>query len=249
MQKLYHEREGLSMPLPLYLALTAPEISAANPLPEHLAYMACHFSSSNMGLSNFPLTLPEGSMLILNDSTPAGGHDPELISRQVSQIVEQFGCRSVLLDFQRKKDDQICRIIQAIIRDISCPVAVSEIYATQLNCPVFLSAVPADRPLKEWLRPWEGRDIWLEAALDASVITLDKSGSSMSPCAPCDPDVLPYCANTLHCHYKIEIAPEQVQFTLQRTQEDLNKLLLEAQTLGVAVAVGLYQELGSFSLS
>lgn len=232
------------MPLPLYLALTAPELSTAGALPRHLAYMACHFSPYSTGLSNIPQCLPSGSMLILNDETPVEGHDPELIGRQLVEVSENLHCSCILLDLQRPFGDVTCRIAEAILLNASCPVAVSESYATQLKCPVFLSAPPADRLLREYLEPWQAREIWLEAALDAKSITVDKSGSRTAPAAPCDSSLLPHRSEQLYCHYKIEPEPEQVCFTLQRTQEDLKDLLAEAESLGVVGAVGLYQELG-----
>lgn len=235
------------MGLPLYLAMTAPELSAAEALPNHLAYMACLLSPYNTGLSNCPQKLPEGSMLILNDSTPAGGHDPELIGRQIAEIAQQFGCSGVLLDFQRPDNELTCKIAEAILSAVSCPVAVSESYAKHLDCPVFLSAPPADCLLQRWLSPWKDREIWLEAALDTRNVTLDKAGSRVSPANPCDPHLLPHRSEPLHCHYKTEIAPQEVHFTMQRTKDDLKAQLQEAESLGVTMAVGLYQEL-SFPL-
>ena len=232
------------MGLPLYLAMTAPELSAAAALPAQLAYMACLLSPYSTGLSNCPQKLPEGSMLILNDSTPAGGHDPELIGRQIAEITEQFGCCGVLLDFQRPDNGLTCQIVEAILSAVSCPVAVSEGYAKHLNCPVFLSAPPADCLLAGWLSPWKDREILLEASLDTRTVTLDKAGSIVHPANPCDPEVLPHRSEQLHCHYKTEVASEQVLFTMQRTKDDLKAQLQEAENLGVTMAIGLYQELG-----
>lgn len=233
------------MPLPLYLALTAPELSAAGALPEHLAYMACHFSPYSAGLSNFPQALPTGSMLILNDSTPAFVHDPLLIGTQLAEAAEHLQCSCVLLDLQRPVNDLTFRIAEAVISAVSCPVAVSEGYAAQLKCPVFLSACPPGVPLKEHFKNWPARDIWLEVALGTTVITVERSGSRQAPANPCDPAHLPHRSQHLHCHYKTEIQPEQVCFTLQRTENDVQELLAEAETLGVSGAVGLYQELGA----
>ena len=88
------------MALPLYLALTAAEFQNCSSLPEHAAWMACHYSPYGLGLSNIPKDLPQGSMLILNDRTPPCRHDPELIARQLGEIAERFQCGGVLLDFQ-----------------------------------------------------------------------------------------------------------------------------------------------------
>ena len=233
------------MVLPLYLAMTGPELSAASVFPAHLAYMACHFSPYSTGLSNFPQALPEGSMLILNDSNPPRGHDPELIGKQLAESAEMLQCSCVLLDLQRPVNDLTFQIAEAAVSAVSCPVAVSEGYAAQLKCPIFLSACPPDITLKEHLKNWQDREIWLEAAPSATRITVDKAGSRLAPDSPCDPAFLPHRSEPLHCHYKIEVTPEQVCFTLQRTAEDLKELLTEGENLGVVGAVGLYQELGT----
>lgn len=233
------------MALPLYLAMTVPELSGAAALPRHLAYMACHFSGYSPGLSNFPPSLPEGSILILNDSTPADHHDPQLVARQFTETAEMLACSCLLLDLQRPANDLAFQVAKAVISAASCPVAVSEQYAAQLNCPVFLSAPPLDMPLREHLKSWQDRMIWLEAAQETITITVDRSGSKRAFAPPCDPAKLPHQSDTLHCHYKTEIEPEQVCFTLQRTADDLTELLAEAEGFGVVGAVGLYQELGT----
>ncbi len=231
------------MPLPLYLAMTGPELSGADPALKHLAYMACHFSPYSTGLSNFPQYLAPGSVLILNDSTPPGAHDPQLISDQLEEVSQKLQCCCIILDFQRPENETTHRICQAIVSTVSCPVAVSDKYAERLNGPVFLSAPPLYLPLSQWLNPWKNRQIWLEAALETQIITLDETGSRIAPVLLGNPPVLPHCSEKLHCHYKIEIAPNQVQFTLHRTREDLKELLHQAENLGVTAAVGLYQEL------
>ncbi len=231
------------MALPLYLAMTAFEISAAPVLPERFAYMACHFSPYTPGLSNIPQSMPENSMLILNDSTPVGEHDPALIAAQLKLLVEQQGCSRVLLDLQRPPEQAAMEIAACVVSSLSCPVGVSEGYAKALSCPVFLSSPPMVRALKEHLLPWEGREIWLEAAMDTQIITVDESGSYDDQGCVCTPSALPHQESRLHCHYRIEPYADRVQFTLQRTPEDLNALLEEAERLGVVCSVGLYQEL------
>ena len=49
--------------------------------------------------------------------------------------------------------------------------------------------------------------------------------------------------SALHCHYHIKTFDDHIDFTLWRTREDLTNLLREAETLGVTLAVGLWQEL------
>ena len=66
------------MVLPMNLAMTAAEMSSAAPLPEKIAWMACHFSAYSLGITNIPASLPKGAMLILNDRFPCQGHSPGL---------------------------------------------------------------------------------------------------------------------------------------------------------------------------
>lgn len=230
------------MALPLYLAMTAAEIRAKTALPSKLSWMACHFSPYGTGLSNLPRNLPEGTMLILNDRTPIHGHDRALITEELSALVTELRCDSVLLDFQRPGIEETAALANTIVTELPCPVGVSEQYARGLTCPVFLPPVPPDTPLAEHLRPWQDREIWLEAALAGQVITLTEAGSSATP--------LPHSASpedgfrddALHCHYRIEV-DESARFTLFRTPQDLSELLEEAAQYEVTRAVGLYQEL------
>ena len=152
------------MVLALYLAQTATEM-AGNPQPENFAYLACHFSPGGKGLSNLPFPLPQGAMLILDDSTPMDGHDPDLILQQLSGLIQENQCKYLLLDFQRRDVPGQGELAKRLCSSLSCPVGVSEIYAEGLSCPVFLPPVPPDRPLSAYLAPWHGREVWLEAAL------------------------------------------------------------------------------------
>ena len=73
----------MSMAMEPYLAMTAGEIRGASVLPRRTGWLSCHFSPSGVGLSNLPVALPPGSLLILDDSTPMDGHDPEQIAGQL----------------------------------------------------------------------------------------------------------------------------------------------------------------------
>lgn len=231
------------MGLPLYLAMTAGEMEGNSSLPEHPGYMACHFSPYSTGLSNRPAMLPQGAMLILNDRTPMAGHDPALIGSQLADIVTEFGCDCVLLDFQRPGSEEV-RALASIIPDaLPCPVGVSELYAAELSCPVFLPPVPADTSVREYLLPWAGREIWLEAAMDGKVITLTPKGSQFMALAKGERPEDGFRDEELHCHYHITLGQEDARFFLYRTREDLQNLLAAAESLGVTRAVGLWQEL------
>ncbi len=233
------------MALPLYLAMTAAEISCAQALPARCAYMACHFSPYGTGLSNFPLHLPEGAMLILNDRTPVQGHDPALIAAQLVQLAEEQQAIGILLDFQRPNVPRTAEIANAILSSLPCPVGISEYYARDLRCPVFLSPPPPDCPLPKYIAPWQGRELWLEAALEGQRTTVTPKGSSVTQDYSPDPVNFPHKDTKLHVHYKIEVAPNQIHFTLRRTQSDLTALIQEAEALGFTRAIGLYQQLGN----
>lgn len=236
------------MALPLYLALTAAEFQNRSSLPGHTAWMACHYSPYGLGLSNCPRTLPEGAMLILNDRTPACGHDPERIARQLSELVSALQCGSVLLDFQRPESTENAAVAKTVTDALPCPVGVSEIYAHNLDCPVFLPPVPPHIPLGEYLSPWQGREIWLEAALDMERCTVTEQGAAFVSLPPGTEPAGIHTDEPLHCHYGIETGTDQIRFTLYRTREDLMGLLNRAEALGVARAVGLYQELSDFQM-
>ena len=72
------------MPIAHYLAMTAAEMAGNSVLPDRMAWMACHFSPSGVGLSNLPHWLPPGSLLILDDSTPIHDHDPQRVASELS---------------------------------------------------------------------------------------------------------------------------------------------------------------------
>ena len=231
------------MALPLYLALTAAEFQNCSQLPERAAWMACHYSPYSPGLSNCPGQLPEGGMLILNDRTPAQGHDPERILRQLRDLWNSLHYKYMLLDFQRPDSPENAAVAKAISAALPCPVGVSALYAGKLDCPVFLPPVPHHIPLQEYLAPWKDREIWLEAALDAEVITVTESGSICAPLPRAGQPADGLTDPLLHCHYQIHPQEDRIDFTLCRTQEDLRALLREAEAFGITLAAGLWQEL------
>lgn len=228
------------MVLPLYLAMTAAEIRANTDFPPNIGYMACHFSPYGTGLSNCPAHLPEGSMLILNDRTPIHGHDHGLIADQLTELVEKLKCDSVLLDFQRADVPELSLLAQKLSAALPCPVGVSDLYAADSDCSIFLPPVMPDTLLSEHLVPWKGRDIWLDISAEGQEITLTEKGAST---VRLPRQILPACHedSTLHCHYRIDVG-ENIRFTLFRTEQDLQDLLAEAKHLGISRAVGLYQE-------
>ena len=224
-----------------FLAMTAAEFCGSSFLPEKIAWMACHFSPYSLGLSNLPRYIPENSLLIVNDITPIRGHDPKIVAEQLLGCVETFSCFGVLLDFQRDCNEEILPVISEILETLPCPVAVTECYAKNLTCPVFLPPLPHHIPLKEWVAPWQGRDIWLETALDGEEILLSEKGISFFPLSGSFPQD-GHKDEILHCHYHISLTDNSARFVLWRTKEDIEFLLLEADSLNIRTAVSLYQE-------
>lgn len=232
------------MSLPVYLALTAAEFDRCPSLPAKAGFMACHFSPYSTGLSNLPKTLPEGSLLILNDRIPVCGHDPQIICRQLSDSVEQLRCDGVLLDFQRPGDAQTAAITKAIVSTLPCPVAVTEAYAEGSSCPVFL-APPLHIPLEKYISKWEQREVWLELSLSMQTIIVTEAGSQFGPLLPAEEAETYFKAEAQCCRYYIDVSEARVRFTLFQTPDCLKALLNKAEALGITRGVGLYQELGT----
>lgn len=229
------------MGLPIYLAMTAWEMSHLQK-PEHCGWMACHFSAYGSGLSNIPTQLPPNSLLILNDRMPPAGHDPELITRQVCQTVEELHCCGVLLDLQRPYCLETAKIAAAICAGVPCPVAVTSEYVRDCDCGVFLPPVPPYRTLTEHITPWKGRQLWLEIDTGQYTMELTEQGCKIFPGAELGSSPI-HQDTDLHCHYSIRQEQDRAVFSLTRTTEDLQALLEEAQQLEIFLCTGLYQEL------
>lgn len=210
---------------------------------QNTAYMACHFSPYSKGLSNIPPYLPEGSILLLDDSMPAQEHDPELVARQLAEFIQQFPVKAILLDFQGAKNAPCESMVDAILQDVPCPVAVTLRYAAKRNCPVFLSPCPVNVPLQKHLAPWLKQGVFLEIGTESTEITVTQEKSTYVPMPFGTEKTLPLTDSKLHCHYQVEVSSEKAVFTLQRNLGDLASLAEEALQLGVQGVVGLFQEL------
>ena len=228
------------MAIPLYLAKTAAEFATNAEQPEKLAWMACHFSPYGTGLTNLPPQLPDGSLLILNDRTPVHGHDAKRIRETLEEAVTQLSCCGLLLDFQRPDCPETEIIVKELLT-LPCPVCVSDLYARELDCPIFLPPVPLTVPVEEYLSPWQGREIWLEAATGCVSFTVTENGCSVSPFQ--QKGDFPFRDERLHCHYRTELRDDSAIFHVSRSKADLVALLEESSSFGVAKAVGLWQEL------
>ena len=201
--------------------------------------MACHFSPYGTGISNAPTALPPGSLLILNDRTPVCGHDPMRIAEEMAAIVQQLDCRGILLDLQQPAQPEIPAIVQAICNAAPCPVAVTEPYCQDTTCGVFLTP-PLNIPLWEFLAPWQGREIWLEAAVEWQDFCLTETGCTLEIPGQM-PAALPHWDPKAFCRYSLAVSPHSARFSLHRSQAELSAMMAAAE--GVACFVGLYQQL------
>lgn len=231
----------------LYLAMTAAEYHETPSLPSRIAWMACHFSPYAVGLSNVPSELPPDSLLILSDVIPIHGHDPQVIARQLEACMQENGGTGLLLDFQRYPCCETEALAEALIQALPCPVALAEPFAADKSCPIFLPPCPPHIPLKEYLLPWDGREIWLEAAFSPTQLQLTASGTIVTSNSGSVPEHTVFSDDRLHCHYCSQVQSAQATFQLWRTKADLEALLDEGSALGITRFVGLYQELHGFT--
>ena len=223
-----------------FLAVTGAELK--NATPKQVAYMACRFSPSGVGLVNLPENLPSGSLILLDDSMQIFGHNAEIVARQLCEVAEHFAPVGVLLDFQRSVTQEAFVMAQTICKVLPCPVAVSENYARDLDCAVFLSACPANVPLEKYLQPWK-HGVYLEIAPGRLQIAVTEAGAEKIYLPVGETGSLQFQDTELCCHYKTEVSQNRAVFTLQRNKEDLEMLIEKARDLGVVATVGLYQEL------
>lgn len=222
----------------VFLAQTCQEMKQFT--AEKTAYMACHFSPYGFGLSNLPEQLPAGSILLLDDSMPPNGHNPKIVATELKNCIDQFGISAVLLDFQGEFSEESMEMVRHLTDTLPCPVAVTEEYAKEAACPVFLSPTPVNMAVNDHIAPWLQQGVYLEIAPESEQFTVTEKGctSLLVRCA----ETLPLVDARLHCHYHVEVFPQKAIFTLQRTTEDLIALAKDAKQLGASGVVGLYQE-------
>ncbi len=229
------------MPLPIYLAMTGAEFQSCVHFPKHCGWMACQFSPYGKGLTNIPQSLPNGSILMLNDQIEPQGHDPEEIVKQLSACCECLDISGVVLDFQKPgypETDTLCRRIE---NDLACPVAVTPLYQTHQSKVLFLPPIPADTTVKEYLSPWQDREIFLELSPEAVTLEVSQSGCIRTMASESS-DTFPWADDLLHTHYRTEVDPQYAHIYLKRTVEDQIAMMEEAAQMGVTAFLGLYQE-------
>ena len=224
-----------------YLAMTAEEMNGCPRLPSEIAWLSCHFSERNKGLSNCPASLPEGAMLVLDDRIPPEHQDPAMILQQLQNALTSTGALGIIADFQRPKNEATLKIVQAL-EVLKCPVIVTPTYAASTCFGILLPPLPLHISLKDHLAPWKGRRIWLEIANEAELATITEEGCSFCS-APPPRSCSPLYNKELNCHYSLSIGENQAQILLHRTKDDLVRLMEQATYFHIDGMIGLYQEL------
>ena len=208
------------MVLPLYLAMSALEF---RPIPQ-AAFLV-------LEPSDVP---PPGVLPVVTDRSPP---DKQTLLRLCQ------GCDALLLDFEHPPSADTRRLLQ----ELPCPAAAPPGYSD--TGAVFLPPAPLHIPLEDYLSPWKGREIWLEAALQKQVITVTAEGAEISPVSSSGELSGGFYSERLCCRFIQEFTEDRVVFTLFDTPDTLKRKLERAAELGVARAVGLYVELGEKHLS
>lgn len=232
--------------LPIYLATTAQEFTQFKDIPSTLCYLACHFSASGVGLSNFPVTLPAGSILCIDDSTPIANHKAKIITQQIEELIKAFNPCGILLDFQRPDNPNAPQIIESILDCATCDVAVSHIYAKEYSCPVFLPPLPFRMTVKEYLKPWAEREIWLEIGNDKEIAIVTENSFGAERVYNIPKSKMQFRDPSLLCHYCTLIKQDHIAIHFHRTAQDLQELQWKAKEHGVTKFLGLWQQLQQF---
>ena len=235
------------MGLPFYLAMNAAEIAASVKLPP-MAWMSCHFSPCSEGLTNLPLWLPEGSLIIVDDRFPCGGHRGHAVAEELSDTVRRFHCAGIILDFQQPDSGELRKLVPLLLEALPCPVAVSDLYAPPHRCAVFLSPGPLwEAPGDHW-RTWSDREIWLDASLCLQKVSVTPDGLVPGAILPWDGNGDGFFDEALCCQYRTHAETDSIHFTFFDTPETMAKKLDLAQQFGATRAVGLWREMRTFLL-
>lgn len=233
------------MDLSIYLAFTQAEAAAMKAHSGKTAWLGCHLSAYGSGISC--IQPARCDMLVLTDETPAEGHDPDRVARELTEAARKCGCSRLLLDFQRPGVPVSAAITEAVVHSSPCPVGVTEGYAEGLECPVLVSPPPLWTALEGHLLRWKGREVWLEAVTEDAFVTVTPTGSQYRLCEP--NGVFPYTDKKLSLSYRVEPSQAQMRVWLHRGTCELSGFLKHAYTLGIRTAVGLHQQLAAMDVS
>ena len=230
------------MNLSIYMAFVAAESEAILRYKGKAAWLGYHLSAFDSGITPRPSFLDSCHMLVLTDETPLLHHDPQKVTSEICAEAKSLGCEKILLDFQRPPTEKSLVLAKSILRSAPCAVGITECYANDTDCSVFLPSPPLWTPLQETIAPWKGRDIWLEIFPEDGCITITKKGGNYSPSAPLEN--YPFCDNALCLSYSTEQYAQQVKVHLHRGITEMKAFLHLADSLGISAAIGLYQQFG-----
>lgn len=236
------------MPIPIYFAMNRQELERCRTAPPNTAWMACHFSQADAGLSNLPPALPPGSILILNDRVPWSGNDAALCTEQLLSTALRLQCAGLLLDFERVATPAVlhlAEVLQNAAGQAGIPCAAPASYlasgGTLFHPPALCCAAPGS------LAPKSETPVWLDLTPTGCCVTVTENGASV---APANPELLAQSAGQApifrdcvrHCHYYSRVEGHAVQFFLYETPGDCMEKCQSSDTTHIALAVALYQE-------
>lgn len=231
------------MKIRFYLAMTADEMAGCAQLPPNPGWMACHFSPYGLALTDLPQTLPPEALLCCDDRIPIFRHDPDLVAAQLADAAKELACGAILLDFQLPEQPLTAQVVRAVCAAAPCPVAVTPGYAAESTGPVLLPPPKLWEPPSQWACPWKRRELWMEWGPQAAKIQVTASGSVFLPLEQRPaPSAADQTDESLHCRYRLELAPEQADFYLWDDRETLAQKQSLAEKWGVTTFVGLYQQ-------
>lgn len=220
------------MAIPVYLAMTSAEIQNTHKIPQNVAYW-------------YPLDFPaqpnRDSLLVFTDEEAFRPSKVGIIADNLVASAKSLQCRGILLDFQHENRHENAALVTEL-EARKYPFAVTALYAENRNCVIFLPPVPLTATLADYIGPWQGREVWLELAMDGLQITVTAQGSQEYYLSHAPSLNNAHIDQNFHCHYSIESAEDRAVFTLWRTKQDIEAMLNEASALPVRLAVGLWQE-------
>ena len=225
------------MDIKCYIAMTEAEIYSAPKLPQHTAWMACHFSPYGTGLTNLPRRLPENAMVILNDRIPPSGHDMV----EIADTLNSINCNCYLLDFQipKKKETEI--LVQYLSSQLRKPAAVSEYYSHCTNGPI-LAGLSPHRKVSDIIHDHSDREIWLELTTDIQMLSV-YSDHTESISMNTGKQWKKYIAWDGICsRYHIELFDDHVDYYFSRTIPQIKQHLSQIDQTKITKAIALYQQ-------
>ena len=239
------------MSIALYLAMTAADFSHCPLLPEPVAWMALHFSPAGQGLSNCPATLPPGSLLILDDQIPWAGHSGDMVCRTVESLLLNTGAMGLLLDFERPalpETRSLAAALAARCHRLGRAIAMPPDYLGDFAAAVFLPAPPCYADPAKVMAPWQGRTVWLEAALTGYQAEIRAGGVDIQPRQPEALAELAageqsFLAPRRLFQYVSRGNSQVVTVNLFDTPDSLRARLPAWEALGVSLAVGPWRQL------